>query len=323
MPSRWEQYVGLLQLLRTPLIFVAVSNIWLAVFLADSGVEQPGRVNPALDELGMGWVLLLTAIVAAGLQGYGSAMNDVLDTRHDRVFHPNRPLARGVVARPVALAISVVALLAAFAAVQWLGIASTSFVVAVAAGILFYNTAGKFLPGVGIVTLGLVRAALMFTPNPHLAFAWPMLLALTHTMACTAIAYTLQGKRPQLQGGRIWQVAAGWTFWVTVIVVWISRHEQGLRVEQTLIWLGPIIAMAVFAVISHRVVTRQYESRHAERVAGANYFVFAMIWLIAYDASWLAAAGQWQAALALAGLFIVAVVWWRLLGVPTVDVGGE
>lgn len=313
-PTLLQQSRGLLQLVRTPLMFAGVSNAWLMVWLARSTLEQPTDPGVFLLTRPLVEVLLLTAIPAIGLQVFASALNDALDARHDRLFHPGRPLPLGLVDPTATVVLAVIGVLLAVGAAAMLGTAPALLAVVVSFAILTYNTIGKFVPAVGLVFLGLIRAGFMFVPNPAAGFAWPIWLAMTHMVALAAIAYVLQGKRPPLSANQIWLLTAGWFFWTTLLVGWILARDAGQAVAHPWIWLGPAVPAIWIAVRTYRLVSRlEHASRRARREGGNHLAETCVLWLILYDVGWLMGIGLWKQALLHLSLFGAAVFWSRLL----------
>ena len=151
-------------------------------------------------------------MVAASLHTFSACLNDALDVRRDRAFWPRRPIPSGQVAWSRAVVLALMGLLIALASAVGLSEASSLMCLLTAAAILFYNAAGKFVPAVGIVTVGLVHALNMLIPNPRAEFLWPLWLTMTHVTACGAIAYWLEGKRPALKPAQTTWLWAAWAF---------------------------------------------------------------------------------------------------------------
>jgi 4-hydroxybenzoate polyprenyltransferase len=317
IPSRWQKLVNLLQLVRLPLAFTAVSNSWVMLFLAGS-IEPPER-QPR-DTFTSGWALAaalgLLAVVSGGLHAYGMALNDILDARHDRLFSPQRPIPAGGVGTTAAVVLAVLCLLGAVLAAVLLPDPSPVqpvLTVGAAVAILFFNGTGKFLPAVGILALGLIRALNMLIPAPQSGFLWPLWLSSTHVMLCWSIAYYLESKRPRLHAAQWWFLCGGWTFWTLLLVSWM-RARHGLRAfEHPTLWYGPLAAVAVFVVLAWWTV-RDRRSPRARRAAGAAFVRLAMLWLIVYDASWLLGAHLWWQAGVHLALLVGALASMRLLG---------
>jgi len=149
MSHRWQKMVSLLQLTRLALVFTAVSNSWLMIFLAYGLEPQTRRNTGLLQDYPLWAFLILGAAVAAGLHTYGIALNDLLDARYDRLFSPHRPLAAGRVGQNTAVVLCVGSLLLASTAAIFMGKASTLLFLLAAALVLFYNLLGKFVPAAG------------------------------------------------------------------------------------------------------------------------------------------------------------------------------
>ena len=198
------------------LLAAAVAQAWLMVFLA-LGVEAPAHRNPALESLGLPLSLLASAGAALGLAGFAVALHDVLDRRHDRVVATSdkvRPVASGQVAPRAAAAAGIYALLGGLLAAGFLGPASLRVALAVAAGILFYNFAGRFIPSIAVLLPALLHALAMGVPNPKAAFLWPLVLTFTHVAVAQWWIWRrgrgIQGK----PGIHLPAVGMGWGFLV-------------------------------------------------------------------------------------------------------------
>lgn len=305
MTTAYRSILASLRLTRIGLVLTAVSNIWLVVLLTDGLPGQP--TAGAVGKLTLGALLGCTAIVAIGLYVFGMTLNDLMDVRRDRTFAPGRPLPSGQVSTKTAMAIAVFALLAAIGASVPLGPLSTVGCVVTAALIVFYDAFGKHLPGVGIVTLGLVRAVHMLIANPALAMIWPVWLTLTHVIAISATAHRLENKRPRLAARSIWIVVGGWVFVTFAMVMWMSGRG-GLMPPTGWMWVGPAVAVVGFLIIALRTV-----ESNDPRTAGQRLVKHGLLWLIVYDAAWLASAGLWwQAALLGAMAPTTLAVMWAL-----------
>jgi len=287
------------QLTRLALVFTAISNIWMIVFWARAVEGEPTLTAlPAWEALG------LTAGVAVGLYVFGMTLNDVMDVRRDRLFAPQRPLPAGRVSLTNATLIAVVALLLALACTLPLGTSSTVVALLCAGLIVFYDATGKYLPAIGLITLGLVRATHMLIADPGLAFCWPVWLTMTHVVLVSSLAYVLERKRPRLVPAEGWMVLTGWAFWSLVLIFWMARRDGLTAYGMPGLWVGPLAAVAGFAVAAAWMIRRS-PSRHQ---AGATLMRLGLTWLIVYDAAWMASAGLWLEAAILAGLLVAAIV---------------
>jgi len=291
-----RQILSLLQLTRIALALAVVSNSWLTVFLAIH-VEPPSGSNTIIESMPLAFALLLGAVVAVGLHVYGVSLNDVLDARHDRLFSPHRPIPAGRVHRTSAVVVAVVGLLAAILAAHFLGQAAILLCIIAAAGILFFNAMGKYLPAAGILALALIRVLNMLVPNAQLGFAWPIWMMMTHVLASAALGYLLEDKRPRLRGREVTLLALGWMLGTAAIVAFMTWRGTLLAYGRPFIWIGPAIAAALFFAVSWWVVVRSNKLRdggdlHGERRRlGRHYMRLSILWLIVYDAAWLFCAG--------------------------------
>src|SRR4051812_1828826 len=100
-----------LHLTRVTTAFGVVANTWFVILWSLANREH----EPGAEGLrGPLWLELLAgALVALGLFGFGAALNDILDLKRDRTFHPERPLASGEISMEGAVAFVVVAMIAA------------------------------------------------------------------------------------------------------------------------------------------------------------------------------------------------------------------
>ena len=112
--------------------------------------------------------LVAGAVVAIGLFAYGAALNDVLDVRHDSTFRPDRPIPAGRIRLGQAIVVTIGALIITVVASAAMGLPALWIMLLVAGAILFYNAAGKYIPSVGCVTIGLIHAAHMLIPTPEM-----------------------------------------------------------------------------------------------------------------------------------------------------------
>lgn len=283
--SATRNILASLRLARIGLVLTAVSNIWLVVFLTDG---LPGQAaTGVIGRLTLASLLGCTAVVAIGLYVFGMVLNDLMDVRRDRTFAPGRPLPTGQLSTKTAMAIALLALLAAVGASVALGPLSTVGCVIAAALIVFYDAFGKHLPGVGIVTLGMIRAVHMLIANPALGLLWPVWLTMTHVVAISAAAHRLENKRPRLATRNVWIIVGGWMFASFAMAMWMSRRG-GLMPPTGWVWIGPAVAVVAFLIVAMSTV-----ERHDPKTAGQRLIKHGLIWLIVYDAAWLMSAGLW------------------------------
>jgi 4-hydroxybenzoate polyprenyltransferase len=317
-----RRLIHFLELARVELLLAATSNVWLMTFFAIELAPAHGQANrrsEALDSLGLTASLVLVTLVALGLTGCGMAMNDVLDARHDRAFAPGRPIPAGRVDVTMAISAAMLGMLVGLAAAVPLGKMSMVMALLVAAGMLFYNLTGRFVPAVGIVSLGLITAASMLLPNPRPVLVWPIVLAMTHVMAAASLRHYLAGKRPRLSAIDGWGLCIGWAFWTLLLVGLISNHQPGgwpppapgsggLGVAGLIrsFWAGPVVAIFGFVIVSWLTLRGRMAQVRSRRDAGRSFARLSALWLIIYNAAWLFSATlYWQAA-TIAALFPIA-----------------
>lgn len=296
MARAWPRLVHILELGRIELVFASISNAWLIVFLSrhvEPMVRQIEAVRPPPAGMPLSVLLPVTAVASAGLAVYGLALNDVLDVRRDRAMAPTRPIPAGRVALPAAVVVSVTALLLALAAATVLGKLSIFAALAVAAAALFYNATGKYLPAVGAVSLGLIHAGAMLVPNPRMGYVWPVLLVFTHVTIYATITHRLEGKRPRMSGAELSGVVAGWTFITLTAVAIMSQGGVTHLDEGPGVWLGPIAAACLYAIVAVLITRHHLSSRRQKRLAAVRFGQWAALAHILLDLGWLAALGLW------------------------------
>jgi len=240
--------VTAVQLTRLTIAFGAVSDLWFVILLARAA--EPAR--GAVSELPLAGALLAGAVVAVGLFAYGASLNDILDHRHDATFSPQRPIPAGRINLLQAVVVAVGALITAVLGAAILGTWATCLTLLVAAGILFWNATGKFIPAVGCVTVGLVHAVHMFIPDHGLDFTWPVWLVMTHATAVAAAVHVLEDKRPRFTPRAAVAVGAGWAFW-SLVLLWFGWERSGHWWPEgvsPLLGLLPAAAVASFVFVA-------------------------------------------------------------------------
>jgi len=296
--------VPLLQLTRLAMVFTALSNIWLVVLWSHQ-VERAGRGRWQLWE-----ALGLTAGVAIGMYVFGMVLNDVMDARRDRLFAPQRPIPSRRITMTSSLAVALTGLLLALLCALALGVSNTLLCLLCAGLVVFYNAAGKYLPAIGLISLGLVRAAHMLIGDPGLEFCWPVWLTFTHVVTISAIAYRLERKRPILIAHEVWAIAIGWAFWTLAMVFWMAQRD-GLTPSggATWVWVGPIAAGVLFLGVMFFLI--QHLGPTPE--AGRAIMRWGLAWLIVYDGAWFASLGYWREAAIFAALLLATLAGVQLI----------
>jgi UbiA prenyltransferase family len=296
------RFITAIQLTRLTTAFGAMSDIWFIILYNKSPrIEGEYMSLQSLLTMPLPAALLAGAVVAVGLFAYGASLNDILDVRHDSAFSPDRPIPAGRIKLGQAVVVTVGALLLALLGSWALG--EHSFLVALltAAVILFYNAAGKFIPAVGIVTIGLIHAAHMFIANPQLTFTLPVWLVLTHAMVIASLVHVLEDKRPRMTRRAVVATLFGWVTWsVVILAAGMMRDEPwppGLRVTGLLWLLGAVVGF---------IAVSWWKARRVRGIAAAEKLTrYGAMWQSLYGAAWLMALGMTGEA---TFIFIVAVL---------------
>lgn len=290
--------VSVLQLTRLALVWTAISNIWLIVLWSrwiEHRADSPWRL---WEQLG------LSAGVAIGIYVFGMTLNDVLDVRRDRLFAPDRPIPSRRLSVTNAVIIALMALLLAMLCSLALGTLNALLCLGCATLIVFYNAAGKYLPALGLMTLGLIRAAHMMIADPQIVTLWPVWVTMTHVTFLSVLCYRLERKRPPMGGQEIWAVLGQWAFVTLVMIAWMAQRD-GLSIDgATGLWHGPAVAGVAFALIALRILRTTPDSVQA----GKMLMRWGLCWLIVYDLSWFMNIELWPAMALLGGLCLLTII---------------
>lgn len=290
--------VSVLQLTRLALVWTAISDIWLVVLWSrwiEHRTDSPWQTWEALG---------LSAGVAIGIYIFGMVLNDVLDVRRDRLFAPDRPIPSRRISVTHAVVIALLALLLAILCSVALGTVNTLLCLACATLIVFYNAAGKYLPALGLMTLGLIRATHMLIAEPHLATLWPVWAVMTHVTFVSMLCHRLERKRPPLAGQEVWAVLGQWAFITLVMIAWMAQRDGPSVEGASGLWHGPAAAGLIFALIAVRIGRNAPTPMHA----GKRLMRWGLGWLIVYDLSWFVSAELWRAAMLLGGLAVLTII---------------
>ena len=299
--------VTAIQLTRLTLAFGAVSDIWLVILL--SRALQPDLHEPVTD-MWLPLTLAIGAVIAIGLYAQGTALNDILDVRHDAAFSPDRPIPAGRIRAGQAAVLAVGSLILSILAATALGVWAVCVALLAATSLLFFNAVGKFIPAVGLTTVGFIHAVTMLIPNPRLEFLLPVWLSLTHATVVAALVYVLEDKRPRLRRRSIAGAVAGWTALSLGVLGWMWWKTGGLWPEEAPLWNAgyPILALCGFAVIA------RWKTRGGSGVVAAEKAKrYGAMWQSLYAAAWLAALqlhvqAVWMSAFAVSGFAVMTVL---------------
>ena len=279
----------LLQLTRMALVFTAVADGLCTLLLVARDRAGPG--GSLAGHLSAAQVLSAVA-VSAGLYGFGMSLNDIIDRRRDAQIAAGRPLPSGRVGLLTAHLVCAALLLLALAggtfysqaAGRWTSLLLVGWTAAL---IAFYDLAGKYLVAPGLIALGLIRFFHALVPAPHVPLLWHPLVLLNHVAVLSAVAYHWEEKRPPLTRAH-WATVIGGLLAADLALVGFVASRQGaagpaLRVGPELAL--PLLAAAGFVALAWRVRRTSATSREA----GQALMLYGLLWLIVYDACFVAA----------------------------------
>jgi len=305
--------LGTAQLTRLAMAVGAVGDVWFTV-LFSRAQEQYAYLPVSRIPLWM--ALVCSAVIATGLFTFGAALNDLLDARHDSAFSPDRPIPSGRIRPTTVVMVIAGALIAALLSAIPFGTGAVVLTLIVSAGILFYNATGKHVPGLGVVTIGVITALHMLIPNYELTFTLPVWLTMSHGVTITLAVYILLRKRPYLSRRSYAFILGGYAAWSAIILLagWHQGAEAGWWPAESstmgLIW--PVLAVAAFAWVARRKTGGVPTRSAAEKLAR-----YGAMWQCLYAAAWLLAVDMFTGALL---LLILAVLGFTLMTV-TKEVG--
>lgn len=291
-----------LRVTRVTAAFAAVSNTWFVVLWSRVAHGE----NPAHLAAAPLWILLLGATASAvGLFAFGACLNDILDVRRDRQFKPDRPLASGTLGLEAAAWIVAMTLIVAVLGSTPFGTRGVVLTVIVAAAILAFNGAGKFVPAIGFVLLGLIYAGQMLVPNFDMRFLFPVWLVMTHTLLVAGLAHVAARKVPRLTPRAAWAAVAGWAFWSAVLLGagWWRSGPVGSRsfwpdwVDLDAATWPAVLAVGFLAFMLRKLRTVGQGPRASEKI-----WRYGSLWLPLYGCGWMLGAGHGTSALILGGL---------------------
>lgn len=324
MVSLSHSLLPVLQLTRMALVFTAIADSLCALMLWARWENDPGILSP--------WRIFGVVLVSIGLYGFGMTLNDIIDRRRDRTLAAHRPLPSGriglVTAYMICLLLGVLTLIGGITLIvttpiedRAAGWASMLLILWTATLIVFYDLAGKYLVAVGLLTLGFVRFFHALIPAPQWPLIWHPLLLLNHVTILSAVAYRWEQKRPSLTDLH-WRGLLGALAVVNVMVIglvcWL-RYRPGATFAEIL-WIQPglllpVIAMLLFVAVAYSI----YWWSDTPRQAGQNVMLYGLLWLIVYDAAFVAGYVDWIWGLGLVVLLPVsflsvqAMRWWSRL----------
>ncbi len=295
--------VAAARLMRVKYSVVAIANSLTALFLRSATGYG--------DEWNIAAIVMLS-LMSLGLFCFAVVTNDIIDLRRDRYLYPDRPLSSGAITIQQAYLIAAGLLVVgvsggvAYALTEGGGFASVFFLAWLVVLIFFFNLAGKFVGGVGLLTLGLIGFFHAAVGQPRLSVIWHPLLIMDHVAAVAFVVYALEGRRPRLSRGHGWGLLFGLIglnvlFAAGIVLIGAIRARsiaRGLDVLNiTEAWLYPAIAALVFAAFlvalmlslrpmaaGEQPVRQLVELR---RRMGSRVQIFGVVWLIVYDMAFI------------------------------------
>ncbi len=296
-----QRLAPVLHLTRITTAFALVANTWFVILWTRANSAFEGQAGPP-NRLAQGplWALLGGgALVALGLFGFGACLNDILDVKRDRALRPDKPLVSGQISMDAALTLVFMTMLASFLGATVFGTEAVVMTAVVLGAIFAFNAAGRFIPAVGLVSLGLIHAGYMLIPNVELRFLWPVWLALTHSLAVAAVTYRMSQKVPKISRRAAAATLAGWIFW-SGVVLWLQWTRGVPRSIwpawvslQTALWPAALVVLFVL-VAWGKARGVGPGARAAEKVSR-----YGSLWLALYACAWLVGAGYQREALIL------------------------
>ncbi len=300
-----------LHLSRITTAFAAVGNAWFVVLWTRSMPRELEFAPRVLQDQSLGVLLGGAALNAVGLFIFANGLNDALDLRRDRTLYPDRPLASGRLSMESASLFIAFSMLAAITGALIMGLPAVLMTVLAAGAILFFHAAGKYLPSVGLVLLGLIYGAQTMTPNAYLVFIWPVLLLLAHALFAGALVYFLGRKRPTLTPTMLCATVAGWAFWsgILLYVGWLRAGSLWPDWVPFRAAIAPAVLCAAFVLYAwHKGRRTRDRARAAEKIQR-----YGALWAPLYATAWLIGVGRlteasYLALLALGGLLGMTVL---------------
>jgi 4-hydroxybenzoate polyprenyltransferase len=317
-----QRILTLLQLTRMALVFTAISNGACEVLLQASYDAGQNHV-PFLQVLdGRKKTLIAMAAISIGLYGFGMSLNDIIDRRRDSRIAAHRPLPSGRIKLVTAYSIcTCLALLAGWggaAYARWTSPedGSPSFVMVIITGLLivFYDLAGKYLVPLGLLSLGMIRYLQASIAAPLLPIVWHPLLLLDHVTILSTVAYHWEQKRPPLTRKHWWTVLGGLAlinFCTAGFFGWHSAEHQtlhGMLREMEFNRSLLPVAATIPCFIGIAFWIRKHNPVASE--AGQKLMLCGLLWLIIYDAAFVAGYASWTAAGIL--LCLLPIAWWSV-----------
>jgi 4-hydroxybenzoate polyprenyltransferase len=318
-----QRLLPVLQLTRMALVFTAIADSTCGLLLR-AARQRAFNHNRLIENVDI-YQLAAIATISVGLYGYGMSLNDIIDRRRDSQIASHRPLPSGrigVVTAHVICALLALGALCGAAYFVYSGAANAwaTLVLVIATGLLitFYDSAGKYLVAPGLISLGLIRFFHAIIPAPEMPLLWHPLLLLNHVTILSTVAYLWEQKRPALTKLHWWTVL-GMLAFIDAVAVGLTAWRRPFT-----FWIQPGLLLPAGAVLLFLVVALIVRKRMGlRREAGQTLMLYGLLWLIVYDAAFVAGYVNWIAAALLIMLMPVAYLsvqlmrWWSTLVVAS------
>jgi hypothetical protein len=165
---------------------------------------------------------------------------------------------------------------------QWLTLVIAAWTVLL---IAFYDYAGKYLVGLGLLSLGLIRFFHAAIPAPTLQIPWHAIVLLVHVTLLSTLCYRLEGKRPRLTLGHLFTVIGGLILIIGTLLAMLIQRRAGVVPVRIALWIIPELAYVGAAIITFLAVAFTIRMQnHDPRAAGRSLMLYGLVWLIVYDA---------------------------------------
>lgn len=295
-----QRLLPVLQLTRIALVFTAIADSLCSVLLRYCVIDGTNGDSFPLPPSG---IVVAMLVISFSLYGFGMSLNDIIDRRRDAQIAATRPLPSGRLSVVTAHVICVLLAVCALVAGGFLWRYSEnygmfSFILVIATGLLisFYDAAGKYLVGPGLVTLGMVRFFHSIIPFPQFGIPWHPLLLLNHVVILSTVAYSWEEKRPSLSRIHYWSVGTALLSIDALLIglkIWLRNGQSIVDALQLQIGLlYPLGAVALFIMLGMRIKSRAA----SRRAAGQKLMLMGLLWLIIYDAIFVAVFVNWISA---------------------------
>jgi len=274
-----EKQIGYLRLTRPANVVTAVSDIV-------AGAAIVGFFSSSVSLLS----LALLCVATMGLYGGGIVFNDVFDRELDSRERPERPLPSGLISVREASIWGGGLLLLGCALAFAVNATAGLLAIAVSVSALVYNRFGKHHTFLGPINMGLCRGfnlllGMSILPAVMFELAWLAVIPVVYIAAVTTIS------RGEVNG------SARAPLYISAFLYLLVVNAIAFFAAQTNQWLA-LFFLAPFAVAIFRPLVRAISLPQGPLIGKA--VKAGVLSLILMNAAWVAAAGAWPVAIAVA-----------------------